>query len=70
MMYSIYLFFQDLVPMDTQIQLGNSREQLRNLANGLAQMKQVVDQMAVRSLGMSIIFSFPQCTIPGLGLCV
>ncbi|XP_072048997.1 sorting nexin-8-like isoform X2 [Amphiura filiformis] len=41
---------KDLVPMDTQIQLGNSREQLRNLANGLSQMKQVVDQMAVRSL--------------------
>ena len=46
-----YLIHQDLVPMDTQVQFGNSREQIKSLFNSMNFIKGFVDQITVRAIG-------------------
>ncbi|XP_072168022.1 sorting nexin-8-like isoform X1 [Diadema setosum] len=42
---------KDLVPMDTQIQFGNSKEQIKNLFYSMSLVKGYVDQMSLRAAG-------------------
>nr|XP_054763519.1 LOW QUALITY PROTEIN: uncharacterized protein LOC129270142 [Lytechinus pictus] len=42
---------KDLVPMDTQVQFGNSREQIKSLFNSMNLIKGFVDQITTRAMG-------------------
>ena len=43
--------FQDLVPMDTQTQIGNSKEHIRVLYNSIKKLKEISERMVLRSTG-------------------
>ncbi|XP_021351053.1 sorting nexin-8-like [Mizuhopecten yessoensis] len=40
---------KDLVPMDTQIQLGNSKEHIRILSNSISKLKDIAERMVMRA---------------------
>ncbi|KAK7112126.1 sorting nexin-8-like isoform X2 [Littorina saxatilis] len=44
---------KDLVPMDTQTQLGNSREHIRMLTETVSRMKDIAERMVIRSTGFA-----------------
>lgn len=43
------LLFQDLVPMDTQSQLANSKEHIKVLYNSVTKLKDITERMVIRS---------------------
>ncbi|XP_076460047.1 sorting nexin-8-like [Babylonia areolata] len=44
---------KDLVPMDTQTQLANSKEHIRMLTETVSRMKDIAEQMVIRSTGFA-----------------
>lgn len=44
-----YVFPQDLVPMDTQTQLGNSKEHVRIVYNSVCKLKDIAERMVTRA---------------------
>ena len=42
-------FPQDLVPMDTQTQLGNSKEHVRIVYNSVCKLKDIAERMVMRA---------------------
>lgn len=48
---SASLNFKDLVPMDTQQQIQNSKEHMRMLYGGVTKMKDISEKMVMRATG-------------------
>jgi len=44
---------QDLVPMDTQVQLGASKEHIRLIYNGVTKIKDIAERMVSRAAGFA-----------------
>lgn len=47
--YNNAVFPQDLVPMDTQTQLGNSKEHVRIVYNSVCKLKDIAERMVTRA---------------------
>ena len=46
-----FIYFQDLVPMDTQTQISNSKEHIRVLYNSIKKFKDISERMVMRATG-------------------
>ena len=51
--FVLCFLLQELVPMDTQTQLANSKEHIRMLTDAVTRMKDIAEQMVIRSTGFA-----------------